>query len=53
MQDPDTPPVVVEGEASVGVGAVRLIVAEPQAVTVNNRVVASTRPPWTTAIALP
>jgi hypothetical protein len=53
MQDPDIPPAVVEGEASVGVGAVRPIAEEPLAVTVNNKVVASTRPPWTTAIALP
>ena len=37
MQDPDTPPVVEEGEASVGVGVVRPIVAEPLAVTVNKR----------------
>jgi hypothetical protein len=50
MQDPDTPPVVEEGEASVGAGVVRPIVAEPLAVIVNNKVAASTRPLWTTAI---
>ena len=53
MQDPDTPPVVEEGEASVGAGVVRPIVAEPLAVTVNNQVEASTPLPWTIAIAPP
>jgi hypothetical protein len=51
MQDLDTPPVVEEGEASVGAGVVRPIVVEPLAVIVN-KVEASTRPPWTTAIEL-
>ena len=49
MQDRDTPPEVEEGEASVGAGVVRPIVAEPLAVTVNNQA-ASTPPPWTTVI---
>ena len=53
MQDPDTPPVVEEGEASVGAGAVRPIVVEPPAVTVNNQVAASIPPPWTTVIGPP
>ena len=49
MQDLDTPPVVGEGEASVGAGVVRPIVAELLAVIVNNQVAASIPPPWTTA----
>ena len=53
MQDLDTPPVVEEGEASVGAGVVRPIVVELLAVTVNNRAVASTPPPWTTATERP
>ena len=53
MQDLDTPPVVEEGEASVGADVVRLIVVEPLAVTVNRKAVASTPPPWTTAIGPP
>jgi hypothetical protein len=53
MQDPDTPPVVEEGEASVGAGAVRPIVVEPPAVTVNSQVEASTPLPWTIAIEPP
>ena len=53
MQDPDTPPVVEEGEASVGAGVVRPIVAEPLAVIVNSKVAESTPPPWTTAIEPP
>ena len=53
MQDPDIPPVVEEGEASVGADVVRPIVVEPPAVTVNNQVAASTPLPWTTAIAPP
>ena len=50
MQDLDIPPVVEEGEASVGAGVVRPIVVELLAVTVNNQVAASIPPPWTTAI---
>jgi hypothetical protein len=50
MQDPDTPPVVEEGEASVDAGVVRPIVAEPLAVTVNKPVAVSTPHPWTTVI---
>ena len=51
MQDPDTPPEVVEGEASGDAGVVRLIVvARLTAATVNN-IAASTAPPWTTATA--
>ena len=53
MQDPDIPPAVEEGEVSVGAGVVRPIVVEPLAVIVNNKVAASTLPPWTTAIGLP
>ena len=53
MQDPDIPPVVEEGEVSVGAGVVRPIVVEPRAVTVNSRVAASTPPPWITAIEPP
>ncbi|HMH07579.1 MAG TPA: hypothetical protein VK579_12950 [Terriglobales bacterium] len=52
MQDPDTPPVVEEGEASVGAGAVRPIVVEPPAVIVNNKA-ASTPLPWTIATERP
>ena len=52
MQDPDTPPVVEEGEASVGAGVVRPIVVEPPAVIVNHKA-ASTPPQWTTAIEPP
>jgi hypothetical protein len=53
MQDPHIPPAVEEGEASVGAGVVRPIVAEPLAVIVNNQVAASIPPPWTTAIEPP
>ena len=53
MQDLDTPPVVGEGEASVGADVVRPIVVEPPAVTVNNQVVASIALPWTIAIEPP
>ena len=53
MQDLDTPPVVVEGEASVGAGVVRPIMAELLAVTVNSKVAASIPPLWTTAIEQP
>jgi hypothetical protein len=51
MQDPDTPPAVVEGEASGDVDVVRLIVVVlPMAVIVSSTA-ASIVPPWTTAIA--
>ena len=53
MQDPDIPPVVEEGEVSVGADVVRPIVVEPPAVTVNNQVEASTPLPWTIAIEPP
>ncbi len=53
MQDPDTPPVVEEGEASGGAGVVRPIVVEPLAVIVNSKAAASTPPPWTIAIGRP
>ena len=53
MQDLDTPPVVEEGEASVGADVVRLIVVElPMAVIVSSTA-ASIAPPWTIAIAPP
>jgi hypothetical protein len=51
MQDLDIPPVVEEGEVSVGAGVVRPIVVELLAVIVNNKVAASIPPRWTTAIA--
>ncbi len=53
MQDPDTPPEVEEGEASVGAGVVRPIAAELLAAIVNSQVAAFTRPPWITAIEPP
>ncbi len=53
MQDPDTPLVVEEGEASVGAGVVRPIVAESLAVIANSKAAASTPPLWTTAIEPP
>ena len=53
MQDPDIPPVVEEGEVSVGAGVVRPIVVERPAVTVNKQVEASTPLPWTIAIEPP
>ena len=53
MQDPDTPPVVEEGEVSVGVVGVRLIVAEPRAATGNSKAEAFTPLPWITATEPP
>ena len=51
MQVQDIPPAVEEGEVSVGAVVVRPIVAELLVVIDNNRAVASTPLPWTTAIA--
>ena len=50
MQVPDTPPVVEEGEVSVGVAVVRPIVVEPKAATGNSKAAAFTPLPWITAI---
>ena len=53
MQDPDIPPEVEEGEASVGAVVVRPIVVEPPAETVNSQVAASIPLPWIIAIEPP
>jgi hypothetical protein len=51
MQDLDTPPAVVEGEASGDVDVVRLIVVELRTAVIASSTAASIAPPWTTAIA--
>ena len=53
MQDPDTPPAVVEGEASGDADVVRLIVVARLTAATASSIAASTAPPWTTATAPP